>query len=195
MCPKNTIERFAKKKSQVQKKSLVKDKNSINLTLENRYKNLFELTNDALFIISIDGIYLEVNQRASDMLGYPIDELIGKSAFEFIAPEDNSNAKNVLASLQQGKAFPLYERNFIRKNGEVFPAEINVSVVFDNDGNPVYIQSAVRDISGRKKIELEQIRSEEKYRALFMLANDGIVVIDVETGIIVDANPEFERQT
>ncbi|MGC9779808.1 MAG: PAS domain S-box protein [Candidatus Heimdallarchaeota archaeon] len=198
MCPKNNKECFAKKKSQVQKKSIdkkSKNKNSINLMLENRYKNLFELTNDALFIISIDGIYLEVNQRASEILGYSIDELIGKSAFEFIASEDNSNAKNVLASLQQGKAFSLYERKFKRKNGEVFPAEINVSVVFDNDGKPAYIQSAVRDISGRKKIKSEQKRSEEKYRALFMLANDGIVVIDAETGIIVDANPEFERQT
>ncbi len=41
----------------------------------------------------------------------------------------------------------------------------------------------------------ELIRANEKYQALFLEARDGIVLIDVDTGIVVDANPELERQS
>ena len=38
-------------------------------------------------------------------------------------------------------------------------------------------------------------RANEKYRALFLEARDGVVLMDAETGQIVDCNPEFERQS
>ncbi|MBK9207604.1 MAG: PAS domain S-box protein [Anaerolineales bacterium] len=47
---------------------------------------------------------------------------------------------------------PLYERLFV-KDGQIIPAEINLELINDKNGAPVYIQSIVRDISERKRAE------------------------------------------
>ncbi|MDP1594728.1 MAG: GAF domain-containing protein [Gallionella sp.] len=54
--------------------------------------------------------------------------------------------------------------------------------------------SAEQGIRARKAAEREVRIAEEKYRTLFVEASDGIVLID-DTGLIVQCNPEFERQT
>ena len=55
--------------------------------------------------------------------------------------------------------------------------------------------SVGHDITERKLSEKALAESEEKYRAIFSEARDGIVLVDSETGHIFDCNPEFERQT
>ncbi len=53
-----------------------------------------------------------------------------------------------------------------------------------------------RTLEGKVRERTKELReSEEKYRAIFSEARDGIVLIDAKTGCIVDCNPEFERQT
>ena len=59
--------------------------------------------------------------------------------------------------------------------------------------------NAIAEQSGRsvehKRIEEAMRESEEKFRAIFNAARDGVVLVDFETGHISDCNPEFERQT
>ncbi|MFC1946525.1 PAS domain S-box protein [Chloroflexota bacterium] len=52
-----------------------------------------------------------------------------------------------------------------------------------------------RDLTTQKEIEERLHGSEERYRSVFNEARDGIVMIDADTGIITECNPEFERQT
>jgi len=52
-----------------------------------------------------------------------------------------------------------------------------------------------REIEERRRAEEALRESEEKYRTIFNEARDGMVLIDRETGLITDCNPEFERQT
>ena len=47
----------------------------------------------------------------------------------------------------------IYERILKRKDGSMFPVEISTSIVYDDEGNPTYIQSIARDISERKNAE------------------------------------------
>jgi PAS domain S-box-containing protein len=116
---------------------------------ERRYRALFEQMNDAIFIIGLDGNFIDVNQRGCDMLGYTHDELIKFSFRETSAETDQS--EQVIARLLEGKNVPVYERMFRKKDGDLVPAEINAQLVRDLDGNSLYIQSIARDITERKR--------------------------------------------
>ena len=119
---------------------------------EHRYRALFEQSHDAVFILDVHGKHLEVNQRAADLLGYTVEELMQLSAIDISAQKKETG--HVLEQLQKGENIPLYERDFIKKNGETVTVEINAELVCDDDGVPIHIQSVARDISERKQNEI-----------------------------------------
>lgn len=123
------------------------------LNIERRYAALFETHTDGIFFIGLDGTILESNQRAARMLGYPLTEILGQNVNRFIAPDERPNLSNRIDALRRGEKVPLYERNFICRDGHPLPTEVNAMMVYDKDGNPQGIQSIVRDISERKRNE------------------------------------------
>ncbi|MHA2371317.1 MAG: PAS domain S-box protein, partial [Candidatus Hodarchaeales archaeon] len=120
---------------------------------EQRYRALFERTNDAVFILSLDLVHLDVNQRAADLLGYTKDKLIGMSAKDIVVPQEYPDSLEVAAALEARKIVPIYERTFRKKDSSEIVMELNVSFVEDADGNPLHIQSVARDITDRKQAE------------------------------------------
>jgi|GEM_PF-902179 len=118
---------------------------------EARSRALFEQSHDAVFILNLTGHFLAANQRACDMFGYDPREIINLSVNDTSAEQDQSRL--VLSRLLGGDHFPIYERLFRKKDGSTFPAEVNLELVKDKSGNPLHIQSVVRDISARKATE------------------------------------------
>jgi PAS domain S-box-containing protein len=122
---------------------------------ERQYKALFDSTNDAIFLISLDGIHLMANEQAAIMLGYEIDELVGLPFRNVVVEDEIHFAEGILKRLLDGETIPVYERTFRRKDGHRIFVEINVALVYDAEGKPLHIQSVVRNISERKRIESE----------------------------------------
>jgi len=118
---------------------------------ELRYRSLFEQSNDAVFILDLQGNHIMVNHHAADMLGYTVEEIQQLSYADLSTETEKS--EQVMNRLLAGEQIPLFERLFRKKSGEVFPVEINVELVQDDLGTPLHIQSIVRDITKRKKIE------------------------------------------
>jgi len=129
---------------------------------ELRFRSLFEQTHDAIFILDLAGRHLAANQRAADMLGYTLDELL-RLSFKDISVEPEKSAQ-VRERLLAGEAIPLFERQFRKKNGGLVPVEINLELVRDEHDLPLHIQSMARDISARKLAEAAVRESEAKYR-------------------------------
>jgi PAS domain S-box-containing protein len=124
------------------------------------YRALFDQTNDAVFIVSLDTppVILTANQRATEMLGYAIHEFAGMSTDVIVASgQAFPSREKTQAAVLAGKQMSPYEQLFRRKDGSTFPVEINVQLVHDDHNQPLYLQSVVRDISERKKSE-EAIR-------------------------------------
>lgn len=154
---------------------------------ENHYRALFQQSNDAVFILQPDGTYLEVNAAAARMLGYRHDELMELSTPEITVPSEHEDSEDVRKKLFAGEQLPIYERTFRKKDGTEFPAEVNVELVRDEDGNPLHIQSIVRDISERKQtLDLLQ-KSEIRYRSLFQQSNDAVFIVD-PNGNLLETN-------
>lgn len=148
------------------------------LESERKYRALFEQSHDAMFILDLQGNHLVANQRAADMLGYAPNELVGLS-FRSISAEP-SHSEETLKRLLGGEQIPLYDRLFRKKTGEVIPVEINVELIRDLYGNPLHIQSTVRDISERKRAEQALRESEEKLRLFIDHAPVALAMLDRE---------------
>lgn len=156
---------------------------------EVRYQTLFDQTNDAVFIIDQDLIYLEVNQRAADMLGYTIEELVGRPASDFIVPDEQRDVARRRTSLLGGEHLPVYERRFYRKDGSEIVGEINVTLVRDEQGSPRYFQSVVRDVTARKRIEQQAWQSRELLAKILENFQSAVFIMDRRGRKIVECNP------
>jgi len=120
---------------------------------EHRYRALFDQTHDAVFILDLEGNHIDANRRAAQLLGYSEEELKHLSFRETSAQVAQS--KQVITRLLKGEQLPMYERQFRAKDGQEIPVEITVELVRDTEGTPVHIQSVVRDITERKRMEEE----------------------------------------
>jgi PAS domain S-box-containing protein len=101
----------------------------------------------------MDGVHLEVNAEAARMLGYKSYEIIGQSYDFTVAPGEGHKARAIIDGLRAGHRFPPYERFFRHREGHIVPVEITVSLIHDDDGQPLHIQSIARDITERKQVE------------------------------------------
>jgi PAS domain S-box-containing protein len=140
----------------------LRESERVRMEANERFRSLFEQTHDAVFILDLAGKHITANARAAEMLGYSMEELLKLSLDDTSAAieEDHSIINLMLA----GEHIPLYERNFRKKDGLLLPAEINVELVRDINGVPLYIQSVVRDISQRKAAEaaIQKLLSEKE---------------------------------
>lgn len=163
---------------------------------EEKFRLLFEATNDAIFILDEDKI-LDCNDKSLETFGCPIDEKInemskgtrlhemspkfqpdGNPSFE----KFNLKIKDVLAGNSQ-----MFYWRFMRKDGFIFDAEVSLNSFQLHNKN--YIQAIVRDITSRLKAEVALRESEDRFKMLSNATIEGIIF--TENGIIIDSNDQF----
>lgn len=134
---------------------------------ELRFHALFEQTHDAVFLLDFEGNHLDVNQRACEMFGYSKDELL-KLSYKDFSLNVNKSRNNIDTLMREG-TLPIYESLFRKKDGSTISVEVNAVLVKSREEKPLFIQSALRDISARKLAETEymkRIENEKKLEAL-----------------------------
>jgi PAS domain S-box-containing protein len=116
-----------------------------------RTREIIELAPDAFFQADLNARYTDVNQAACRMLGYERDELVGKTIFDIIPAEDALRLKAVRDELLTPQKADRGEWTLIRKDGTFMPVEVSANILPDGRW-----QAFVRDISERKRIEVEE---------------------------------------
>jgi PAS domain S-box-containing protein len=121
---------------------------------EARLSHTFELAPIALANVTPDGRWIEVNQRALDLLGYLREELLGLRFSDFTHPDDVAADRAGRARLLAGE-IPQHriEKRYIRKDGTVAWGLLTMSLVRTATGAPDYLIAAVEDITTRKRAE------------------------------------------
>src|SRR5262245_5000204 len=109
-------------------------------------RTLFDQSNDAVFILGLDLKLISVNQKAADMLGYAIPELLQMSLSDVVSPKETAHSQSVIQAMMDGEQIPPFERTYRHKDGSDILVEVNTELVGDADGSPRYIQGIVRDI-------------------------------------------------
>ena len=108
--------------------------------------------------------------------------------FERIHPEDRQRVHQAIEEAIATTSHGEYEHRIVRPDGEVRIVQERFVVIYEN-GERVRHIGTTQDITERKRAEAALSASEARYRRLFEAARDGIVILDAETGMIVDVNP------
>ncbi|MFY9987137.1 MAG: AAA family ATPase [Chthoniobacterales bacterium] len=122
---------------------------------EEKYRDLIEVSPDAIFVIDTDLNYVSVNSAGAQLAGCSAEELIGTPISETFVPEDHSLLP---ARMEMMKTEPYlrFERDFVRRNGEIVPVEVALTTIRGR-----YLQAVLRDISQRKRAE-DALRASEQ---------------------------------
>jgi len=149
--------------------------------LEEKFKTIFDMATDAVFILDMDGNFLDMNREAHHRLGYSKKEMLSMNVAQIDSPKFAARVPERLRELRD-KGQAVFESAHVRRDGTAMPVEIS-SRIMSFQGRPVFL-SVIRDISDRKEAERELRGSEEKYRSLFQHSNDAIFIHDMEGGIM-----------
>jgi PAS domain S-box-containing protein len=157
---------------------------------ENKYRKLHESMIDGFAFVNMHGVIKDCNESFQKMLGYSFDELVNLT-YRDLTPEKWHDLEEsiILDQILPRGYSDVYEKEYIKKDGTIFPIEIRTFLIQDDDGNNIGMWGIVRDITERKMAEEKILVSETKYRRLFEAARDGIMVINAESQFINDVNP------
>jgi PAS domain S-box-containing protein len=99
-------------------------------------------------VVSLQGVWEEVNPALCRMLDYPADELVGRRIGEFTHPDDVAESERFIACLLEDRNLILDERKrYLRRDGFVMWGHINVAVLCNDDDEPVCFFTQIRDVS------------------------------------------------
>lgn len=123
---------------------------------EEKLRRMFQDVTDAITVTNMEGVVTDVNERMLELHSYESEtEVLGKSAFELIAPRDHDRAlANMQRTIKEGSIKGI-EYNLVRKDGSEFPGELSASVLRDASGNAIGFIAITRDISERKRVEAQ----------------------------------------
>ena len=144
-----------------------------------RLSSAVKMTSDSVVISDIDGKIIDVNEATLKMYGTEDKEnLIGKSSYDLIAPEDREKA---LAGMKEtlGKGYvKRLEYNIITKDGGRVPVEMSVAIMKDVDGKPIGFVGISRGITERKRAEEALRDSEKNWSDSFNSLEDVMIIIN-----------------
>ena len=149
---------------------------------QRRYLEIFEGSRDGFVMVDAQRRILDANRAYCDMLGYSIDELRALPDFYQITAQrwrqweqEEIWEKRLLRDGCSG----LYEKEYVRKDGTVFPVELRSYVVRRADGTIDYFWGTVRDITDRKRSEEAVTRTTQRLRLAADAAEFGIWDLDL----------------
>jgi|GEM_PF-1546627 len=142
----------------------------------------------ALVIADIEGTIIKCNQAFCSLSGYGSKEIVGMSLpRHFSPPHWREFDQQIQLNIQTGLISQRYEREMLRKDGQIIPVEVLVDPHLDHKGNIACITFFITDIGSRKYVQEVLRASEANYRGIFDSANDAIFVMDLQ-GKPIDAN-------
>lgn len=141
---------------------------------ERRYRLLADHMGDVITRIRLDGSSSYISPAIVELLGWTGPDMRGRSALEFVHPDDRSRILGVFTDLAQGRDSLTVEHRALHRDGASVWVETRFRLVRDAEGQPREIVAVIRDIQARKAAEAALAESDGRYRLLAENANDMI---------------------
>lgn len=168
--------------------------------LYERYQSLFDGMPLGLYRLSPQGDFIEANAALVELMGYPDRAalLATKSSLLYVHEEDRHRWRQLMAQDGEVRGFEAPLRKY---DGSIMWARNHARAVKDDQGQVLYYEQGVEDISGQRQLEEERLKAQEallesKHRLDFIIDNlpDATFVIDRE-GKIIAWNRAIEDMT
>jgi len=152
---------------------------------ESRFRQTYELAASGIAHIAIDGRFLRVNPKVCEILGYPQEEIIGRSVKEISHPADRDLTDPERHRVHRGELESArFEKRYIRKDGRVVWVGLTVALARNSQGAPQYEISIMEDITERKATEAALMR----FRTALDSSADMFFLVDISVGRLLDFN-------
>ncbi|HAM51028.1 MAG TPA: hypothetical protein DCP92_10195 [Nitrospiraceae bacterium] len=125
---------------------------------EASYRNLFDSSTDGIFILDLEGNFIDANRTAYERLGYTRQEFLTLNISNLDPPSFAEQVPERLKQIRK-RGVAIFESGHQRKDGSVMPVEVN-SRLLEYKGKQVYF-SVIRDITERKRLEQELLKSQK----------------------------------
>jgi PAS domain S-box-containing protein len=139
---------------------------------QERYKALFDLASEAVFIADTEGKISEANIAACELLGYEREQLLQLSYAQCMAADELSRLWTVRDKLLQG-GVNLEEWGLITSNGSIVTAEVSATILPDGRW-----QAFARDISDRKRLQQERDSVSAQLAQVLAVTSDAVFSLD-----------------
>ena len=158
--------------------------------------SVFEHAGVGMAFTGLDDLFIRVNRKYADMLGYSIDELRGRGPDDVIAEAHRPARLERKRALLGGASREVTsEKQLVRKDGSTLWVSVVTSLIRDASDDPRYFLSVVQDLSARRAAELALRESEEKFRQLADNIPEIFWITDARQRKLHYLSPGFETLT
>ena len=144
---------------------------------EEKYRQIVETTTEGIWIIDQENKTSFVNQQMATMLGYEIEEMIGKSLFDFVDSQDRITAKKNFQKRHK-KIAETHDFRFRCRDGSDLWTIFSTNPLFDDNDNYLGSLGMITNISQRKKMEQALSESEERLEGILTSIQDVVWSLD-----------------
>jgi PAS domain S-box-containing protein len=136
---------------------------------ERKYRRIFENSKDMIYITSVDGKFVDVNQAGVEMLGFTSKKDLMNIHIKdiYLYPEDR---KKFQSEITQKGFVKDFEVKLKRKDGSPIDCLITASIRKEEEGIITGYEGIIKDISFRKNAEKELVQKTEQLQALYDLS-------------------------
>ncbi|KFB69805.1 response regulator [Candidatus Accumulibacter vicinus] len=123
---------------------------------EARFRRLHESMRDAFASVDMAGHIQDANPAFQEMLRYDLEELQRLTYVDLTPPRWHASEAQVVKEQILVRGYSdIYEKEYVRRDGKVFPVELRSFLLADDGGEPIGIWAIVRDITERKRAEAQ----------------------------------------
>jgi len=122
---------------------------------EARLATIVASSDDAMVSMDLNATLLSWNPGARRLFGHAGEEMLGRSFWRIVPPELRTQVEERMARLRGGLRVPTLDTRRVRVDGTEVDVAESMSLANDGSGNPVGFSAVVRDITERKRVEIE----------------------------------------
>ena len=159
---------------------------------EERFRQIIESADVWVWEIDANGVYTFSSPVVERLLGYAPDELVGRKRFyDFFLPADRDTLKDAaLTAIAAGEPFRNFRNRNVHRDGHIVILETNGTPIRDARSAVVGYRGSDTDVTRQVKAQEALEESEFRYRAFFNQGPEGVVVIEPDTGRLLEFNEQ-----
>lgn len=134
---------------------------------------IVEASDDAIVSKTLDGVVTSWNAGAERIFGYTAAEMVGASIETIVPLDRREEERSILARLRRGERIEHFDTVRLTKDGRPIEISLTISPVKDGTGRIIGASKIARDVSDRKRLELERVENDRrKDEFIAMLAHE-----------------------